>query len=602
MIERPALPRPASGTILLAIWLAVCVSLLAVNWHFLGPLNFRDPDDALRLVQVRDLLAGQNWFDLTQHRIHPPDGVPMHWSRIVDLPIALMLAVLDPLLGPPLAERITLVAIPALQLLLLMALVYKLSRRLDLSSGTALLSVAMLGTSLGILIQFAPMRIDHHGAQIIFGAIAVLALLGTWRRDGRMGLIAGIAMACWLQISLEGLPCAVAMGGVFAVRHMLRVDCWNDFRAYLAALTAGSALILFGTHYPSDAVAAWCDSFSPSYLVPLAVTCITVLAAAMKMPRNDIAGRTMPLILGGIAGGATFLMTGRQCLAGPFETLDPIVYDNWFLAVKEGMPIWTQKPDLQAMIILPTLLGLVGSILGWRRAVAPEKRMAWASLIAMQLVSCAISLDVMRAMSFAHLLALPGNAVLLVRLMTAAQRLRTMPLRVVFSAGTVVLTPFGAAAAMAAALDPANTTTAAQTAKPEPVADRFKCTTYEGLRGLDALPASLLFTPLDIGAHMLVYTHHSVVATGHHRNAQGMKQAISGLLATPDEARDIVTATGARYLVYCGGENEVVKYAKREPNSLIATLLAGRHPDWLAPVPMRPGESVKVFRILPKGA
>ncbi len=68
---------------------------------------------------------------------------------------------------------------------------------------------------------------------------------------------------------------------------------------------------------------------------------------------------------------------------------------------------------------------------------------------------------------------------------------------------------------MAAALDPH-----APPAQSDAVADRFRCTTYDALRGLDALPATLLFTPLDVGAHMLVYTHHSVVGTGHHRNVE----------------------------------------------------------------------------------
>ena len=34
----------------------------------------QDPDSTMRLVQVRDLLAGQGWFDLVQHRLAPPDG------------------------------------------------------------------------------------------------------------------------------------------------------------------------------------------------------------------------------------------------------------------------------------------------------------------------------------------------------------------------------------------------------------------------------------------------------------------------------------------------------------------------------------------------
>ncbi len=45
-----------------------------------------------------------------------------------------------------------------------------------------------------------------------------------------------------------------------------------------------------------------------------------------------------------------------------------------------------------------------------------------------------------------------------------------------------------------------------------------------------------------------------------------MKDVISGLLASPGRrARAIVTSTGARYVVFCKGENEVVKYARRKP-------------------------------------
>lgn len=51
-----------------------------------------DNDSVMRLVQVRDLLAGQGWFDLTQYRMGLEGGFEMHWSRLVDLPIALLVA------------------------------------------------------------------------------------------------------------------------------------------------------------------------------------------------------------------------------------------------------------------------------------------------------------------------------------------------------------------------------------------------------------------------------------------------------------------------------------------------------------------------------
>ena len=47
-----------------------------------------DNDSMLRLVEIRDLIAGQGWFDLHQYRMGPQGGFVMHWSRLVDAPIA----------------------------------------------------------------------------------------------------------------------------------------------------------------------------------------------------------------------------------------------------------------------------------------------------------------------------------------------------------------------------------------------------------------------------------------------------------------------------------------------------------------------------------
>ena len=67
----------------------------------------------MRLVQVRDLLAGQGWFDLTQYRLNPPDGVAMHWSRLIDLPIAVLIRAGELVAAAALAERLALTVWPA---------------------------------------------------------------------------------------------------------------------------------------------------------------------------------------------------------------------------------------------------------------------------------------------------------------------------------------------------------------------------------------------------------------------------------------------------------------------------------------------------------
>lgn len=69
---------------------ALAVSALVVAILFFTGRGFAlrslgDTDDALRLVLVRDLLAGRaTWFDLHIARLQPPLGLDMHWSRLVD--------------------------------------------------------------------------------------------------------------------------------------------------------------------------------------------------------------------------------------------------------------------------------------------------------------------------------------------------------------------------------------------------------------------------------------------------------------------------------------------------------------------------------------
>ena len=50
----------------LVMWLVLSILLLLVQAPAIRIGRFGDPDDALRLLEVRDLLAGQSWFDLHQ--------------------------------------------------------------------------------------------------------------------------------------------------------------------------------------------------------------------------------------------------------------------------------------------------------------------------------------------------------------------------------------------------------------------------------------------------------------------------------------------------------------------------------------------------------
>ena len=69
------------------------LALPAING---GVFDAMSTDDAMRLVEVRDLIGGQGWFDLFQYRMDPPGGRSMHWSRLIDAPFAALILLLRP--------------------------------------------------------------------------------------------------------------------------------------------------------------------------------------------------------------------------------------------------------------------------------------------------------------------------------------------------------------------------------------------------------------------------------------------------------------------------------------------------------------------------
>ena len=95
------------------VWLAIASLVGLINTGAVLSARFPDPDDIMRLLQVRDLLGGQGWLDAHQYRIDAANGgVLMHWSRLVDIPLAIVIGALTPVVGSAAAETAALFLIP----------------------------------------------------------------------------------------------------------------------------------------------------------------------------------------------------------------------------------------------------------------------------------------------------------------------------------------------------------------------------------------------------------------------------------------------------------------------------------------------------------
>src|SRR6476619_5613429 len=228
-------------------WLGFCGWMIFDSWAKIRGFGLGDTDDNMRIMQVRALLHGQGWYDLRDYRMNPPFGANIHWSRLVDLPIAGLILALRPLLGGPAAERWAVGIAPLLPYLLLLFSLALTSRRLidKRAYPVAFLALFFAGSTNGM---FMPERIDHHGWQLALLALSIASIADPKRIRG--GLVLGISSGLSLAIGLE-MIIYLALAGVAMVLFWVDdIEERERLRAYALSMTGTVALafLLFASY------------------------------------------------------------------------------------------------------------------------------------------------------------------------------------------------------------------------------------------------------------------------------------------------------------------------------------------------------------------
>ncbi len=553
---------------------------LIANWEF------ADPDDQMRLQQVRDLLAGQSWFDLTQYRMNPPLGTPMHWSRWVDLPVAGLILIARPFTASHGAELFACIGAPLLTLGVAMVLSALLARRL-MGRTAGIVAAALAPFTTGTLPQMRPMRVDRHGWQMVTAMAIVVGALD--RNPRRGGLVAGGAAAMWLAISLEGLPFAAATGALFGLRWLIApYEERARFASFALALGGGEALLFVATKALPDWGMIACDAVTIVHVAMLGIAAAGALLAIRFASSASFPVRLAALAATAAAAALVYRVIAPQCAAGAFAQLDPLVYRFWYLNVPEGLPLWVQSGGAIASAIGFPIVGLLGALAAWRWS---GNRRDWLTYLFLLGAAMVVTVFVQRGGAAANLVAIPGGLWLMARAFAAAQRIgMTLPRVLASAAAAFSLTPMAPALTVAAIPRP-------NAAKVTELPHATACSSSADYATAAALPRSTLFTGIDIGPGLIFATDHSVVASGHHRNAAGMHDVIAAFLGDPETAHRIIRRHAAAYVVTCPDLVEMAIYRRIAPRGLWAQLAAGRTPAWLKRVTL-PGSKLAIWKVL----
>lgn len=580
--------------LVLLAYAAVVVFELAKVLHGWGttPL-LQDTDDAMRLVTVRDLLAGQNWFDHTQYRLNTPYGAEIHWSHLVDAGIGGLILLLRPLAGA-LAETMAVVAWPLLLLFPMMVLSARLAFRL-VGRAAILPAVILTPLAMATMNQFVPGRIDHDSIQILLLLVMVLGAIEGLER-GAFGWFAGAAAAVSLAIGVENLPGVVAAVLAFALMWVIRPARAPAMRAFGLSFGAGAVVMLALAYPPSRWLVPAVDEISIVYAafavgVALILTLLSVLplAASSAGHRLALVG-ALGLVLA-VALVAAFPIT----LGGPYAGLDPWLVHNWLDRISEAKSLWAGLRSFDAFSIgaaVPIALAL--GVIGVELAQGPRAhRDGWLVLgLFLGLAAVVMCVQIRGSALAEALIAAPAASLIL-----KARAHYLARSRLVGALGMVVgwLGFAELAVTVAAALlaTPLGVPTAAASTR-----DTDVCLLPQGYAPLAALPKARVMSLIDLGSHVLLHSADSVVAAPYHRDQQGLLDAFHFFDGPIAAGRDILARRGVSLVVVCRGMPELTSPPTAAPDSFVRLSAAGKLPGWLREV-SAPGAALTIYRVTP---
>lgn len=571
--------------------------LIYVAWHapsiqlVLTQGQLRGPDDFLRLHQVLNLLSGQSWFDTTAYRMAPPLGADIHWSRLIDLPIAMLVLVFDSFLPQETAWRIAVIVWPLIVYATTFYVLVKLCETLvgDCHPVLVLLFYAL---SVVTIAETAPGRIDHHNVQVLLLTTAMLGLVlkPSWKSD----LLIGITIPASLSIGMDSaalfLPLIIFIG-------LTAVLAPNIYRARLVRIGAVFSIVAIVIYAATFAIENWpdqrCDAYSLFYVSALVKLGLALIAFWLSLKWIAILRRSAAarLVLGATFGGialAALLAVFPHCAAGPFGNFTPALQAEWLSRVVEAKGIFEAAriepsrwfSDFGFALVTLVICLAMAFVYGRGK---PEL-LALLAVVAICTLGIFFQIRFLRTGIFA---AVPFNVLLA---LTAWRWLKTLPFSLEparFAALGLICLPMTSLMWFTVGSVVAGTvSTQSEVSRHSEHSDvdadmeqTLSCNAegaYETLRGL---PRGIVMSDINSATPILVHTEHTVVSGPYHRNADAILDVMRFFETDEARAAQIAQRLNIDYVALCTDDTAGINSANEA--SMAALLRKNEPPVWL---------------------
>ena len=581
-----ALPRFAFAATFLSISFVV-IAKAVIDGVQMDTLFARfGSDEQLRLVSIRNWMGGQPWFDTTEYRMMPPDGVLIHWSRYIDAMIGGLIAAFSTVVPVAKAEMLAVTVWPTFLQLCVFALVGVGAKRLF---GVAAACFAMLCAFTWLFTSqfyFRPGQIDHHNVQVLM--IILMTVAAVWPgRPALSGVICGVAAGFALAVGLETLPYILLLGLMLFLRASFAIAPYANrlLVAFCLSLFASGIVFWLGQTPPSRLLYPVCDQLGMPVLSLIATanaaSILPIILGMKNIPFRFIAS----LAIVGLGFAITWPLLGG-CLAGPYGSLPVEVQEIIRVSIIEALPGFAyalRYPLVFLEIMLPVAsVIIVAAVLWWKMDKSADvTRDAVGQLLILSAAGILASFSQIRlGLMAAGAVPLLAGFVL-AALLSAYRKTRSSSVALqLMLIGVLVLAPHVVTNIGSQFLPKTLRSGGAQ--------DRM-CRDKMAMDALNQIPPGVFLSPMNLSSLILRTTHHSVLSGPYHRSPDAFANGKIPFRLPDAELQAYVARIGAEYLIICEGSNYGQGFAN--------VLADGGSADWLQPVGVDTGP-ILIFKVL----
>lgn len=580
-------------------WL-ILIAILTIThvWQGLDYVG-ADNDDVLRLVQVRDFLSGQSWFDLYQYRLGLDGGTLMHWSRLVDAPIALMITVFSYFTSQENAEIAALFIWP---LIIAIPVIYGFIFAVKAITGHKnAVIVGAIGAIIYILgtEKFKLGAIDHHNVQLAIFALITAVLLHRsypWISYAFAGFLSALTLA----IGAETTPLVAAICAIVAITW-----AWHGgktlrrpTRVFSLSMGLSLTIIYFGTTPPHLYSQVVCDALSMGFYALGITGSVGLFFASALVSYHSRIVRFGALAAIGVVVIATAFIIAPHCLQSPLAELDPFLVKMWLNNVGEAQSVSMVLHAKPWSALGHYMVPFLAIILCCIKIFTGKQAEQHLKLLLLLILASLIGALQVRAMIFSNFIAMIPMAAVVANLRTQANAdPKNQKLAVSFILAALVSLPAVWAIIGLGLSNIFDNETKRASAEETNNSEQISCKSQDAFKILANEPKGVVSSPSNLGASVLRFTHHNAISAPYHRNQAGMLAEIKSSIADPAEAKTILKTAKVTHIAFCKSDPQVSISSRTAKNGLYANLAKGEIPDYLELIEATAQNALQIYRM-----